>query len=120
MARNLMIDALDEVNAARAFAVTMNCSNIKEELIVAPKGINKKRSQKGKALLQDFHILTIDIFKSSKSSPNKNDQPERASPRQHLRRGHIRRLVDKAIWVNASVVGSGDIVEKTYRVKSKD
>jgi len=120
MARNLMIDALDEVNAARAFAVTMNCSKIKEELIVAPKGINKKRSQKGKVLLQDFHILTIDIFKSAKLSSNKKDESERNSPRQHLRRGHVRRLVDKAIWVNASVVGSGDIVEKMYRVKPED
>lgn len=119
MMRSLIIDALDEMNAARAFAVTMNCSNIKEELIVAPKGINKKRARKGRTLLQDFRVLTIDVFKSGTESSSEKGKSERTLPRQHLRRGHIRRLQDRIIWINSSVVGSGDIVKKNYRIKPK-
>lgn len=42
------------------------------------------------------------------------------SPREHLRRGHIRRLETGAIWVNAHVVGSrkaGGKITKDYRIK---
>ncbi|MEO3722889.1 hypothetical protein, partial [Lacticaseibacillus paracasei] len=40
------------------------------------------------------------------------------SPRQHLRRGHIRRLESGNIWVNACVVGSSEkgVIKKSYNV----
>lgn len=45
---------------------------------------------------------------------------ERNGPREHLRRGHIRRLPDgRKIWVQACVVGSRalGVVRKTYAVE---
>jgi hypothetical protein len=42
------------------------------------------------------------------------------SPRQHLRRGHIRNLQSgKKVWVNATVVGSRDngVINKAYGIK---
>lgn len=40
------------------------------------------------------------------------------SPRQHLRRGHIRRLESGNIWVNACVVGNSEkgVIKKSYNV----
>jgi hypothetical protein len=49
---------------------------------------------------------------------NKASGGTHASPRVHLRRGHIRRLPGKNIWVNATIVGNSDlgVVIKDYSV----
>ena len=40
------------------------------------------------------------------------------SPRQHLRRGHIRRLPTKKVWVNSAIIGNSKngIIQKDYAV----
>lgn len=43
-----------------------------------------------------------------------------ASPREHLRRGHIRRLEDgRKFWINAAVVaaGNGGKIHKDYGIR---
>lgn len=63
-----------------------------------------------------YHILTID---QRSSLPIGRHSPHR-SPREHLRRGHIRTLSDaRRIWVNATVVASGrgsGTVTKDYAI----
>nr|MCF1501516.1 hypothetical protein [Allorhizobium sp. Av2] len=47
-----------------------------------------------------------------------------ASPRLHLRRGHLRRLPEKTVWVRAAMIGAASetgTVTKDYRlVKSQN
>ena len=56
-------------------------------------------------------------------SDNINGMPSghHRSPREHLRRGHIRRLADgRRIWVNAAIVGAGKgvgVVSKDYALR---
>ena len=67
-----------------------------------------------------YHVLTIDVGKSSGAGTGMAGGSHR-SPREHLRRGHIRRLLDgRKIWVNATVVAAGKgggHVKKDYALR---
>lgn len=92
------------------------CSNVKAELSQAP-GVKGKML---KAIPFDaYHVLVLGGSRSEAGDGARTGAPGR-SPREHLRRGHIRRLPTGArIWVNASVVnaGVGGRVEKDYKVQ---
>ena len=79
-----------------------------------------KQGKKVKAALpfDDYHYLTVDVPGRANSRINALGGSHRA-PREHLRRGHIRRLESGSIWVNACVVnaGIGSKVEKSYLVR---
>ena len=111
-----MSDYNDELNALFGFLNALACSNVHQE----KHSNRKKTAKKCKPCLpfDDYHILTID-------APGRNTgigvfNSEGRRPREHLRRGHIRRLLDcRRIWVNAAVInaGIGNKVEKDYRVR---
>ncbi len=68
----------------------------------------------------EYHVLTVAI-PSAKASVNNQAESigDRHSPREHLRRGHIRRLQDsRKIWVNAAIInaGVGTKIHKNYAV----
>lgn len=95
-------DYMDEIGAILCFLNAMQCSNVHVE-----RSESKKSGKKVKSAHQfdTYHVLTVDI-------PNVHGIGKATgghrSPREHLRRGHIRRLSDeRKIWVNASVVGAG-------------
>lgn len=96
----------------------LSCSNVSHEPIetIDPRK-NAKRIKAGKLPIYETRILTIKAGKVSSSG--KNYGGTHSSPRQHLRRGHIRRLEDKKIWVNACVVGKPEngVIDKNYHVK---
>ncbi len=89
------------------------CTNVEKQENKPPKFINEKRIKKGKVPFFSYWTLHL-------------KQPERenigvgrshASPRLHLRRGHIRRLPNgKSVWVVHCLVGnkSCGIVQKDY------
>ena len=83
--------------------------------IAAIEQQGKKREAKGKVPFFTYKVLTL---KPSKRSSGEGLGGTHASPRVHLRRGHIRRLPDKRIWVNGCVVGdkSKGMVVKDYAV----
>jgi len=90
------------------------CSNVSLEKSEPPK-LKARNGIKGRRPFDTYHILVINANKKSgKSGGNGGHQ----SPREHLRRGHIRRLEDKSIWVNACVVsaGHGPKIDKAYKV----
>lgn len=106
----------DEVGAVMCFLNALQCSNVRVERSVS--------AIKGKALkaaipFDTYHILTIE---PSAGAPVGlvGANPDRRSPREHLRRGHIRRYeTGLKIWVNAAVISGGRgfaKVEKDYRV----
>ena len=67
----------------------------------------------------DYHVLTINVGGQGQREGAANGSHR--SPREHLRRGHIRRLQDgRKLWVNATVVnpGVGAKVMKDYRMEA--
>lgn len=110
-------DITGEVSTVIEFLCALACSNT--ELIDGqpPKeSANKKREKKGKAPFYTYKILTVKPSRGGGESPYGGTH---TSPRVHLRRGHIRRLKTKTVWVNATVVGdkSRGMVTKDYAVK---
>lgn len=101
------------VKVVLSFINALACSNVKIERSNAPK-------QKVKSALQfdSYHILTID---RAVNGGNNSTGGSHRSPREHLRRGHIRRLADgRKIWVNACAVGAGNgagKITKDYSIR---
>ena len=79
------------------------------------KGITKRLKHGKLPIIYETKILTI---KPSVRSSSAEKGGSHTSPRQHLRRGHIRRLDSGNIWVNSCVVGSAEKgrIDKSYRV----
>lgn len=100
--------------------MVLNCSNVHCVDNPPPAALNKKRERSGKVPLftyKTLHIKTQDR-RTARGQPAGS---ERAGPRLHLRRGHIRRLDDaRTTWVQSCVVGDKQrgIVMKDYRVTS--
>jgi hypothetical protein len=94
----------------------LQCSNVSIERS-EPRNAGKKI--KAALPFDTYHVLTIDVGRSPSMGAGLAGCSHR-SPREHLRRGHIRRLGDgRRIWVNATVVSAGRgfaKVEKDYRV----
>lgn len=100
------------------FLSALSCSNTCTRPGNPPSvSLNAKRRKKGKTPFFSYTELTL-------SSERYADAPGQGSahgsPRVHLRRGHIRRLPDKTVWVNAHVVGDKNkgLVHKDYKYVS--
>jgi hypothetical protein len=114
--RGLSQCANESVSCLLSFLNALACSNVAIERS-APKRGNKK--VKAALPFDTYHILTIDVPASSGTGAATGGH---RSPREHLRRGHIRRLADgRRIWVNATVVaasrGAG-VVTKDYALRA--
>jgi hypothetical protein len=100
------------------FCAALACKNVDaRDVIVPPEKLNRARVRRGKSPLHVYRVLSI-----SGQSANSDDRGgTHASPRIHLRRGHIRRLPIGPVWVNACVVGdkSRGIVTKDYAVVAR-
>ena len=101
--------AIDALNA-------LACRNVQ----LSPSRFNrpKNATPKGAIPFDDYHVLTIDA--PGKPNASEAHGGSHRSPREHLRRGHIRRLGSGPIWVNATVVNSGigGKLFKDYAVRS--
>lgn len=96
----------------------LTCKNVYfESLEVIDEKKNERRIKAGKLPLYETKILVVD------SKPKEIDTTWKggthASPRQHLRRGHIRRLPSGNIWINNMVIGKAKTgkIDKSYAVK---
>jgi len=82
-----------------------------------PSAIKEKlRKDKRKTPFFSYKVLTINTGATTSKSIGASYSHN--SPRVHLRRGHIRKLPTKNIWVNACIVGdkSKGIIHKDYSV----
>ena len=113
----LLLDFWVEMRVFLEFMEALTCSNVKPHLI-EPVNIFKqrRRAADGKLPLYETYVLTIPGKPSAKQE---SKQGTHSSPRQHLRRGHIRRLPSGNIWVNSCVVGNASkgVIEKQYAVQ---
>ena len=123
----LQIDIEGEMRAAMEFIEAMSCRNITSETHEpgAKQAVNDRRARQGKPPLNETKRLIIDPrwFESHYKGPVQGSADGRASPRQHLRRGHFRRIrwgtpEQEQIWIFPTVVGDPQrgTIEKTYQV----
>jgi hypothetical protein len=100
----------------------LSCSNVEKELIeTIDTRKNERRIKQGKLPLYETYQLVIKAPGSSarKVAGIQGGAHDRNGPREHLRRGHIRRLSDdKKVWVQSCVVGarSKGVIDKSYAV----
>ena len=105
-----------------AFLVILQCSNVHIERSEAKKQSPKTKGGRTQPALpfDDYHILTVGDPRASGNRDNA-EPCGRHSPREHLRRGHIRRLASGAhTWVNAAVIGANrgaGTITKDYVVR---
>jgi hypothetical protein len=113
-------DIAGEVNTLLSMCEALVCSNVgTEDLQTGDPKVNARRAQNKKLPIYTTKILTINTKEGGKKSGDYTPGSG-TSPRQHLRRGHIRRLQSgEKIWVNSCVVGDREngFIEKSYRVK---
>lgn len=97
-----------------AFLNGLSCSNVHIEK-KEPKSSGKKI--KASLPFDTYHYLTIEAPCNYATGAGRRGGSHR-SPREHMRRGHIRRLEDRKIWVNATVVNAGSTgkIHKDYKV----
>jgi hypothetical protein len=111
----------DGVGALLCLLNALHCSNVYCQRSM-PKHATSTPSPSGRGRLpfDSYHILMIQptAIDGAGAAVSSNSR----LPREHLRRGHIRRLSDKRrIWVNATVVAAGSgggILHKDYGVAS--
>lgn len=97
-------DMSDERGAVLELIEALSCCNVSHEHLPARK-MSKNAIKKGAIPFDSYRVLTIGKINNSKEF--KGDSIGR-SPREHLRRGHIRRVSDgRKIWVNSCVVNAG-------------
>lgn len=110
-------DLFDELTASVQAVAALNCENVTTSRTKPPADLNRRRVAKGKAPFFSYHVLECTNDGSPARGPHQGGT--HASPRSHLRRGHIRRLSEtRSTWVRASMVGSSasGIVKKDYRI----
>ncbi|MBF0148191.1 MAG: hypothetical protein HQL85_18705 [Magnetococcales bacterium] len=109
-------DTQAESTAIRQMCSVLNCSNIRAQSLAAPRNLNKKREKKGKSPFFEYKVLEVDGTPGGLKSPHGGGS--HASPRVHIRRGHIRHLPTHNVWVQACVVGDkkNGVIHKDYRV----
>lgn len=113
--RNTDFIKLMHAGAMNLFYI-LGCSNVETADNPAPAALNKKRARAGKFPVLEYKTLVLKI-----DAPRTSGQAgggTHASPRVHLRRGHVRRLESgRRAWVQACVVGSTHgMVLKDYRI----
>ncbi len=110
-------DVAGEVSVLLELLEALSCKNVEQSIHQQASPKNAQRIKSHKLPIYETKFLTI------KASEGKVEGKcgfigSHASPRQHLRRGHIRRLESGNIWVNSCVVGdsSKGVIEKQYKI----
>lgn len=96
----------------------LSCRNVTTANHQDASPVNASRIKAGKLPLYETKMLVIDTKATGTS--NGGSGGSHASPRQHLRRGHIRRHPTAGnLWINSCVVGdpSKGVINKSYAVK---
>jgi len=95
------------------FLTLISCDNIRITNTKPKKFLNAKRLRKGKCPYFEYKVLNLQSH-----VPDKNFTDGRASPRLHVRRGHIRHYEQKNIWIDPMIIGdrnNGTII-KDYKL----
>ena len=126
--QNVPIDDYNsELMALLDFLNALSCRNVHIEKSKAITPSVRSKSGKKKKIkttipYDDYHYLTVDVPSKRYSNDNSDGIGDRRTPREHLRRGHIRRYSWGKIWINATVVnpGIGNKVDKIYKLRNRE
>lgn len=114
-------DVKDEAEAVISLMNALACSNVSSQTVAPSRTLRAVSASRGRRIdeLDTYHVLMVEV--PGKANGSRGDaNGSHASPREHVRRGHIRRLDGKSIWVNSTVVNAGKTVgkvEKHYQVR---
>lgn len=111
--------ASNDAYSIRELLEALSCLNISTAIHQEASPKNASRIKDGKLPIYETKMLVVDT-KGTFSKTGAYLGGHHASPRQHLRRGHIRRYATgKNIWVQSCVVGdpTKGKINKTYMVK---
>ena len=117
--RLLANDVLEEARMVTELCLALSCSNVTTQVDTPSRLGQSERRRARKAPLFDYHLLMIDGRRQSEDAPGGGTH---ASPRTHLRRGHLRRLPhrEERIWINDTIVNPGNgFVAKDYDVRGQ-
>lgn len=111
-----MSDYQDELGAFLCFLNILQCANVHTE---SDRPRPLKNGAKNALPFDEYHYLTISKYSETENDARRESKEtgNHRSPREHLRRGHIRRLSRMMVWVNATVVnpgGTGGKITKEY------
>lgn len=113
--QNAYHDVEDEIFSVLELIEALSCSNVKAQLLEPVDVVKQaRRAKDGKLPIYETKILTI----PGSSGGGEHLGGTHSGPRQHLRRGHIRRLPTGNIWVNSHLVGDPNKgrIEKSYQL----
>lgn len=116
--RNTEFAMLMHARAMNLFYI-LGCSNVETADHPALAALNKKRAKTQKFPVLEYKTLVLKL--DAPRTGGQVGQGTHASPRVHLRRGHVRRLeCGRRTWVQACVVGSTHgMILKDYQVTTK-
>lgn len=112
------LDSGDEVTMAIQACSVLNCANVGAVDVLPSSALNAKRVSKGKVPFFTYKVLQITADRSVGGGGGLGGA-NHASPRTHLRRGHLRRLRDRTFWVRAAIVNAASadgVVVKDYKI----
>jgi hypothetical protein len=114
-------DLSSEIRMLAEMMTVLSCSNVGTETARPPEKLQKARAKSGREPFYDVHMLTVNGENLAYApSAARGEDVDGFRVRQHVRRGHVRRLADgRKIWVNRTVVAAGSkhgVAEKIYRV----
>lgn len=113
----IILDSRDETQMLIQACSVINCANVTTVKISAPTALNKKRQNQGKQPFFSYKVLQLS--QGNDATGRFHAGGSHARPRMHLRRGHLRRLESKVIWVRPAMVNTGSkagVVLKDYAV----
>lgn len=110
--------------ALASFLAIINSDNV-QSIDHLPSGkiplLSGKQTDKKLFVYKTLHIKPQYVSSKIKSESSDTEQKNRTKvgSRVHLRRGHLRRLPGKVVWVQPAVVGTLErgVVHKDYRVE---
>lgn len=112
---NAYCDMADEISCVLLLLEALTCSNIETDVIPA---IKNKKNNNDAIPFDEYRILVVRTHKDKSLHESGFD---RNSPREHLRRGHIRKYKSGvSVWINNVVVnaGIGGKIHKHYSMKT--
>lgn len=111
-----LANARDEILALIQTGCVINCANVTTPTIEPSAKLNRKRQERGDTPFFEYRVLQVAQFRGK----GEGGSGTHASPRTHLRSGHIRRLENKTVWVSGTLVNAGSergVVQKDYAVR---